>query len=154
MGVGFSVALLACSPPLNWRELAVADAGLLASFPCKPQRLVQQGLGLLQCEAGGLRFLLAWQRWSEPQQLRMHLADAPSESARRAGLAVHAMADAQLPKGALAWPGSGRYKLGENGKAGQMLLWARGLTSYQALVTGGRSSEAATQFFDGLRSVD
>lgn len=154
MGVGVSGALLACSPTLDWRELAVADAGLVASFPCKPQRIVQQELGLMQCEAGGLRFVLAWQRWTEPNPLRLHLAQAAAESARRAGVPMQAVVDAQLPQGALAWPGSGRFTLGSDGQAGQMLLWARGLTSYRALVTGTGSAEAAALFFDGMRSAD
>ncbi|MFN4115007.1 MAG: hypothetical protein ACK4F7_00715 [Inhella sp.] len=154
MSVGISGALLACSPALDWRELAVAETGLVASFPCKPQRVVQQELGLFQCEAGGLRFVLAWQRWAEPNQLRLHLAQAAAETTRRTGFPVQVVVGAQLPKGAVAWPGSGRYRLGSDGRAGQMLLWARGLTSYRALVTGSGSDEAAVHFFDGMRSAN
>ena len=30
--------LLGCTPALDWREVALADSGLLATFPCRPQR--------------------------------------------------------------------------------------------------------------------
>ena len=147
-------ALMACSPALDWRELAVPEAGLIASFPCKPQRVVQQDLGLMQCEAAGLRFVLAWQRWQEPQQLRASLASAAPEAARRAGVPVMALPDVRLPEGALAWAGSGRFGLGDDAQAGQMLFWARGLTGYRAIVTGKQSAAPATLFFDGLRSAN
>ncbi|MFZ3118274.1 MAG: hypothetical protein WA159_08145, partial [Variovorax sp.] len=33
-----AVALSACSPTFNWREVPVGDAGLVAMLPCKPDR--------------------------------------------------------------------------------------------------------------------
>ena len=65
-----AVALSACAPALNWREVRPADAeGLLATFPCKPQVAQRQiplaGLPdrvtvhLLSCEADGSRWALS-----------------------------------------------------------------------------------------------
>ena len=43
------LVLTACAPTLNWREVRGSQAGLVASFPCKPDHHVRQvsveGLG-------------------------------------------------------------------------------------------------------------
>ncbi|MBP6719550.1 MAG: hypothetical protein KA173_11840 [Rhodoferax sp.] len=61
------LALQACSPALNWREVRVDAAPLLALFPCRPDQGVQSvALGervvkmtMMGCEAGGAMFTLA-----------------------------------------------------------------------------------------------
>lgn len=68
---GWSALLLslsACSPAYNWRELRPYGTPLLALMPCKPEtasRPVPLGatptvLHMHSCEAGGLRFAVAW----------------------------------------------------------------------------------------------
>lgn len=145
-------ALLACSPALDWREVSAPEAGLDAMFPCKPQRLSAAESGLLQCEAGGLRFVLAWQRADAPQALQMGLASAAGEAASRAGARLESLPGARLPVGAFDWPGSGRFRLYGGTQPVQLLVWARGLTRYRALVLGARADEVSGLFFDGLRS--
>src|SRR5574343_606733 len=57
----FWAALAGCSPALNWRTVAVPEAGLQIALPCKPEtatRTVElagapQGLSMLGCEADG-----------------------------------------------------------------------------------------------------
>lgn len=146
------LALLGCSPALDWREVAVPEAGLAAMFPCKPQRLSHAEQGLLQCEAAGQRFVLAWQRAAQPQQLQAGLASAASEAASRARARLEPLPGGRLPEGALDWAGSGRFRLQGGEQPAQLLLWARGLTSYRALVLGERADEVSGLFFDGLRS--
>jgi hypothetical protein len=61
------LALQACSPALNWREVRVDASPLLALFPCRPDQGVQSvALGervvkmtMMGCEAGGAMFTLA-----------------------------------------------------------------------------------------------
>ena len=61
------LALQACSPALNWREVRVDSTPLLALFPCRPDQGVQSvALGeravkmtMMGCEAGGAMFTLA-----------------------------------------------------------------------------------------------
>lgn len=62
-----AVPLLACSPTLNWRELALDEGRLQTTFPCKPDRAQRtQTLGghevtlhMAGCEAGGALFVVA-----------------------------------------------------------------------------------------------
>jgi len=59
-----TIALLACSPTFNWREVHVEPAGLKAMFPCKPEHASrsvamagsQVSLEALACDAGGSTF--------------------------------------------------------------------------------------------------
>lgn len=147
--------LLGCRPALDWREVAVPEAELLAMFPCKPQRWSDANQGMLHCEAGGQRFVLAWQRATAPQVLQAGLAAAAADAASRAGAGagVEPLVGAKLPSGALDWPGSGRFRLRGAEQPAQLLFWARGLTSYRALVVGSRADEVGAPFFDGLRTA-
>lgn len=60
-------ALQACSPALNWREVRVDSAPLLALFPCRPDQGVQSvtldvrvvKMTMMGCEASGAMFTLA-----------------------------------------------------------------------------------------------
>jgi len=64
----WALALGACSPALNWRELALDEGRLHAAFPCKPDRAQrEQGLGgqplvlhMAGCEAAGALFVVAY----------------------------------------------------------------------------------------------
>jgi hypothetical protein len=61
------LVLQGCTPTLNWREVRLDAAPLLALFPCRPDQGVQAvALGervvkmtMLGCEAGGAMFTLA-----------------------------------------------------------------------------------------------
>ena len=61
------LALAACSPALNWREVRPENTRLSLLLPCKPdkaQKLVPLGgqptvLSMLGCEAGGATFAVA-----------------------------------------------------------------------------------------------
>lgn len=69
---GLSALLLllsACSPTFNWRLLPLDGTSLQALMPCKPESAsrsvpllpgVPTTLHLYSCEAGGLRFAVAW----------------------------------------------------------------------------------------------
>lgn len=147
-------SLLGCRPTLDWREVSVPEADVVALFPCKPQRWSVADQGMLHCEAGGQRFVLAWQRAQAPQVLQAGLAMAAADAASRAGtgVGVEPVAGAAVPSGALDWPGTGRFRLRGAEQPAQLLFWARGLTSYRALVIGSRADEVGASFFDGLRS--
>jgi hypothetical protein len=62
------LVLGACSPTLNWRELRLDGVPLLALMPCKPERATRPvplagtptELHMHSCEAGGMRFAVAW----------------------------------------------------------------------------------------------
>lgn len=56
-----SLALLACSPSLNWREVRLGGGELKAVLPCKPDQATRRqslagydvDLSMMGCEAGG-----------------------------------------------------------------------------------------------------
>lgn len=148
-----ALLLSACAPALNWRDVSVADAGLLAQFPCKPKLHAQAGLGLMQCEVKGQRFVLSWRQLGDPAQAKAALAQSPAESADRLKARLQPAAAARLPQGALAWPGSGRYRIEGAREPAWLMVWARGLQLQQALVVGAGDEAAAQQFFDSLRSL-
>jgi hypothetical protein len=62
-----SLALVACSPTLNWREVRVGDADLKAMLPCKPDRASRRmamaghevDMQMVGCEAGGALFAVS-----------------------------------------------------------------------------------------------
>lgn len=61
------LALQACSPALNWREVRLGAGPLLALFPCRPDQGGQSvalgertvKMSMMGCEAGGAMFTLA-----------------------------------------------------------------------------------------------
>lgn len=71
-----ALALVACTPGLDWREVRPAGAGVLALFPCKPEVLSRPAtpaeparMGLAQCKAAGLSFALSWAELPDPAQV-------------------------------------------------------------------------------------
>lgn len=141
--------LAACAPALNWRDVQESALGLAAQFPCKPQRLVEGGTGMLQCEADGQRFVLSWRTLAEPAQARDALAALPTTLAERLHARPEALPGARLPEGAAAWPGAGRYALRGGERPAWLQSWTQGTVLVQALVLG--QAEPAAQFLDSLK---
>lgn len=74
LGLAATALLAACSPALDWRDVAVPVASLTASLPCKPeqvQRSVELAgqpveLRMTGCEANGATFAVACAALAEP----------------------------------------------------------------------------------------
>lgn len=144
-----TLLLAACAPALNWRDVRETELALAAQFPCKPQRLVEGGTGMLQCEADGQRFVLSWRQLPEPALARDALALLPETLATRLRAQAEPIPGVRLPEGAAAWPGAGRYALRGGERPAWLQSWTQGSTLVQALVLG--EAEAATQLLDSLR---
>jgi len=62
-----ALGLAACSPALNWREVHPPDSGVVALFPCKPQRLARNvtlagamvRMAMSSCSAAGATYALS-----------------------------------------------------------------------------------------------
>lgn len=149
-----SLVLSACSPTLDWRQVNITEAALEVQFPCKPEQQVQAGIGLVHCEAAGMRFVLGWREWPEPSAAQRAVGQAAAEAGARMSAAPVLDQAASLPADALSWVGTGRYRLDSPGGRVEMQVWARGLTAYQAYVfgPGGAESEAAHIFLSSVRS--
>ncbi len=165
---------LGCSPTYNWRELRLDGAPLQAMLPCKPETatrpvpLLGPGapevvLGMQACEAGGVRFALAWAELRNPLE-----TDAALRAWRSASLAaVHVPAAAAeapteqwLPQvvGSVAGapPALGVDVQGQDAQRQPVRMrvawFAHGRYVFQAGVYGARLSDDATEpFFSGLR---
>ena len=162
-----ALALSACSPTFNWREVRLDGAPLQALLPCKPeaaQRTVPLAdspteLHLIACETGGLQFALAWAEMADAAQVPLALA-----SWRSANLQSIGVRSAPGDEASTAWaaevPGAaqslGVQASGQNPAGGAVqtraVYFARDAQVFQAAVYGERlPPEALEAFFDGLR---
>lgn len=168
--VVLTAALGACSPVFNWREVPIADDGLVALLPCKPDHATRNlplgggsasvAVDMTGCEAGGATFAVAHASAEDAAQ-----ADAwmrAWRAATRSQLAGAAIVEtpATLPRAAGS-PAPVRFDLpqqqGAGGPAPAHVLWfaqqrAGKVALYQATVLGRpESAEAPGVFFEGLR---
>ncbi|MEJ5152717.1 hypothetical protein [Comamonas sp. MYb396] len=78
-----ALLLAACSPALNWRVVALADAPLDLMLPCKPDRAVRDvawgaqtlAVSMVGCQAGGATYALAHVALAQPQDAATVLTD-------------------------------------------------------------------------------
>jgi hypothetical protein len=165
--VAAALALAACSPTFNWREVPIADAGLVALLPCKPDRAnraLPLGAESVQvdmagCETGGATFAIAHASAGSPLQAEAWLNAWRAATRTQLGEAQATEAPATL-KRATAAPAPVRLDAQppQQGAAPVQILWFAQsqkdgrVSLYQATVLGRPSApEAAKTFFDGLR---
>jgi hypothetical protein len=156
------LALLACTPTFNWRQVRAEPAPASVLMPCKPERgerhvaMTEAGtdLRLMRCETGGLTFALAWARLTpqddrEAVLQRWHRASLASWQAPETALAPPP-ADAR-PGLRHRWEGTGRNHRGEPLPL-RVAYFAQGDWVYQMLVAGvPRSEEPVVTFMDSLQ---
>jgi hypothetical protein len=158
------VALAACSPALDWRELRPAGTALQLQLPCRPasheRSLALAGtpvqLALYACNAGGQTWGLAAANLQDPARVGPAL-----DELRRSGMAnIGASAGSPLPlqvSGATPNERSGRLALAgrlPDGQAVQMQLavFTHGTQVFQATVLGpALPADATDNFFAALR---
>ncbi|WP_280812225.1 hypothetical protein [Variovorax boronicumulans] len=163
-----AVFLAACSPTFNWREVSIADAGLVALLPCKPDRAnraLPLGAESVQvdmagCETGGATFAIAHASADGPAQAEAWLNAWRAATRSQLGEAKVTEAPAALQR-ATAMPGPVRLEAlpqQQQGAAPVQVLWFAQsqkdgtVALYQATVLGRPSSpEASKTFFEGLR---
>lgn len=166
--LALAAALAACSPTFNWREVPIADDGLVALLPCKPDRATrQQPLGaeaiaidMTGCEAGGATFAVAHANAASAAQAEGWMRAWRAATRTQLGAVPAVEADAQLLRAAVL---PAPVRLDTTGPAteaaspGAHVLWfaqqrAGKVAIYQAIVLGKPSSpEAVSTFFEGLR---
>lgn len=173
LGFAALALLTACSPALNWRQASLADAGLVASLPCKPDRVERTvdlagapvPMHMMGCEADGATFAVACARLSDPALAGAALTHW--RAAVLAGMQAHAAGQPGAPEpspyllaGALELPQSLRVSAqgrSADGKAvAAQAVWFARVKSAQvhvchAVVFSARPDRAATEpFFAGL----
>lgn len=160
------LALSACYPTFNWRELRPEGTPLQALLPCKPEtaeRTVPLGgaptvLHMNSCKVGDLTFALAWANAADAGAVPAMLSDwqRASLAAIRIDPGLHTdpayrwnatVAGASLAQGITA---QGTDPQGQSVQA-RAVYFARGTQVFQAAVYGSASNEVNTTFFDGLK---
>ena len=164
-----ALALAACSPAFNWREVRPDNTSLSLLLPCKPdkaEKVVPLGgqptsLAMLGCDAGGATFAVAVADLGSPQDA----ASAAALLARWQQLTLDNMqADrATLAHLALKVPGAageppvvrvqaqGRRADG-SAVSGQAAYFAQGTQVFQVVMYAAKPNlEAADTFFSSLK---
>ncbi|MFH0134553.1 hypothetical protein ACGLHS_30370 [Variovorax sp. VaC1] len=166
LALSAAALLAACSPTFNWREVPVAESGLVALLPCKADRAnraLPLGAESVQvdmtgCEAGGVTFAIAHAAANSPVQAEAWLN--AWRTATRSQLAEAQVAEAPATvQRATAVPAPLRLDAqpSQQGAAPVQVLWFAQsqkdgtVALYQATVLGKPSSpETAKTFFEGL----
>ncbi|MGJ7504938.1 hypothetical protein ACSFBF_31575 [Variovorax sp. ZT5P49] len=160
--------LAACSPTFNWREVPVAESGLIALLPCKPDRAnraLPLGAESVQvdmagCEAGGATFAIAHASANGPVQAEAWLNAWHVATRGQLGEARQVTEAPASVQRATATPAPLRLDAQpqQQGAAPVQVLWFAQsqkdgtVALYQATVLGKPSSaEASKTFFEGLR---
>jgi hypothetical protein len=158
------LALAACAPALDWREVRPAESEAVAMFPCKPQRASRDvtlagakvRMHLAACSAETVTYALGHVLLADPSKVNAALAELRAASAANIG--------ARAASG-VAWsvPGmtpnplaeklvmEGRDAAGETVRE-EAAFFVKGLRVYQATVVGPQlDREAVDTFFSGLK---
>lgn len=165
-----TIALAACTPTFNWREVPIADAGLIALMPCKANRatralplpLANQTItvDMTGCDAGGATFAVAHASAESAAQAETWMRAWRAATRERLSGDTIDEATAKLPRAA-ASPAPARLDAqaadAKQTIAQTHVIWfaqqrVGEVSLYQATVLGRPSSEeAVTIFFEGLR---
>ncbi|RYZ11740.1 MAG: hypothetical protein EOO24_05460 [Comamonadaceae bacterium] len=164
------VALAACSPTFNWREIKLGDEGMVAMLPCKPDRATREvglaggtaSLSMVGCEAGGAMFTVARVQAPDEATGTAWLDAWKKTITARAAPGASPVEQAAVVARAAAAPAARRLEIQQAGADGSTValqtLWftqrssGQTLTLYQASVLGRPGdAEAVAAFFAGLR---
>ncbi len=154
----------ACSPALDWRETAAEGSGVIAMFPCRPDRhartvdLVGSKLKMemLVCPAAGATYALSFVDVPDPARVNPALAELRAAALRNVQALPPQLAPAQVAgmtanAEAVRLSASGRLPDGVAVQA-HAVFFAKGLRVYQGSVIGAQpAAEAKEVFFAGLR---
>lgn len=160
----FAAALCACSPALDWREMQAEGSGIVATFPCKPDRharTVPLGgqpvrMEMLVCSAGGLTFAVSFIDAGDPARVTAMLDELQRLAVGNLAAVSHAGDPLQVP-GMTPNPSAMRLRIEGRAPDGAGLseqagFFVKGLRVYQATVLGKTlPAETADTFFAGLR---
>ena len=91
--LALAAAAAACTPALDWREVRPEGAGLVALFPCKPDRQVRRlplagtvvEMSLWACSAAGATYAVAFADVGEPERVARALDELAASAARNIG---------------------------------------------------------------------
>jgi len=156
--------LCACSPALDWRQMAPAELGVQAQFPCRPASLTRdvpmlQGrwpMVMYACSAAGNTYALSKLAMSDVRDVTAAIDALLAAAARNLRTGPGDVQPFEVP-GMTPNAHAGRLTLNglrPDGSAvvEHLLVFARGARVYQASVVGDAPDQAAvSMFFTGLK---
>ncbi|SFC08634.1 hypothetical protein SAMN05216344_108170 [Polaromonas sp. OV174] len=160
------LALAACSPAFNWREVRPENTRLSLLLPCKPdkaQKMVPLGgqptmLSMVGCDAGGATFAVAVADLGDASKAASVLAQWQSLTLANMKAAPGAaqLRPLKVPGAALQPPAVHVVALGQraDGSAvnGQAAYFAQGSQVFQVVLYAGQiPSDVAETFFSSLK---
>lgn len=162
VGLGLG-ALSACSPTLDWRETRFEGSGIVASFPCRPDRYARTvtvagakaQMDMLSCAAGGATYALSFFDVADPAAVTPALADLRALAADHLGASTPHISPLEI-KGMTANAQAAKLMIAgrlPDGAAVQesAAFFVKDLRIYQATVIGAKlAPEALDSFFSGL----
>lgn len=158
------LALAACSPSHDWRELRPEGSGATLLLPCKPNsmtrdvRLAGAGvkLALFACSAGGQTWALGFADVGDPARVAAALDELRTAAAGNLGAQATQPLPLRVP-GATPNPSSGRVLVDGKLPDGtvvqeQVAVFTLGTRVFQATVLGTQlPADAVDTFFGSLR---
>lgn len=158
------LTLGACSPELDWRDVAGAESGVTVQMPCKPKRQARQlavaghvtSVTLAACQAQGMTFALSWTDVGDPVRVGPALVEwrEAAQANLRAQLqpvSGRAVAGATPNDQAGRWALVGQSPQGETRRS-EVVLASRGTWVVQATVLAAAwDAQAADTFLSSLR---
>lgn len=150
-----SLALMACSPGLNWRELQPEGAALRLMFPCKPETEVRHQPGpagsmlavhALSCRAQAWQFTLVWMDVGDPalvSAVLQRMGEGPARQLQPEPEQALALAVAGMTPQALARQQHWRAAAGQAPLSLRQAVFAYGTQVYQLQMLGERDNAAA-----------
>ena len=163
-GLALCISLLtsgfaACSPTFDWRETAAEGSGIVAMFPCRPDRHArpvelagaQRPMEMLVCSTGGATFALSFVDIADPAQVSAALAELRQTALRNVQAAQPEITPASVggmtPNAeAVQVSMAGRLP---DGSAVQehAVFFTKGLRLYQGTVIGAKPAPEANRIF-------
>ena len=159
-----ALAVAACSPALNWREIHLAEGDLTALFPCRPERFARDiqlaatpvRMVLLSCEAAGATYGLTQADMADPAKVHAALGELRRSAVINVGGSAERIAALEVP-GMTPNPLAERIAIAGRGRDGAPLVeqagfFSRGTRVFQATVFGPKlDRDAVDLFFAGLK---
>jgi hypothetical protein len=159
------LALAACTPALNWREVRPEGSQVRAMFPCKPashaRRVSIAGealeMSMLACSADETVYALSSADVKDPARVGAALDELGRAAQANLQSAGGAASQPVAVTGMTPHPQSAQWRLSghlPDGRAVQerVLLFSHGTRVYQATMLGARlDAEAQETFFGALR---
>ena len=154
-----ALAVSACSPAFDWREVQPPDAGVQFLLPCKPtlqSRKSPAGLrmGLAHCETAGVEFAFSWAELPDPSAAGPALAEMRGALLRQLG--GRASAPEPFAVAGMTLSAEAQTQRVSGAKQARLAVFARGNHVYQVLAQSNKpiADTAWTEFSRSFKTID